>query len=158
MSFEDLINYANYDLGFADYGLGVNLILVGRTGFKAAKKEAKSEGYQLISNDKLPENAEFGFIKEVVRISSGGQWVYVCFDPTCPDVGDTGGVNHVVALNTSVWTIAVAPDGNFQVSKPSDQTEIKGGEEADTGTIQAELMLACEDPKHGLVCHSNFTF
>lgn len=157
-SFEDLINHCNYDLGWADVGLGVNLILVGRTGFKAAKKEAKAEGYQLISNDKIPQNSEFGFLKEVVRISSGGQWVYVCFDPTCPDQTDSGAVNHVYALNSSVWTTAIAPEGNFVVSKPADQTRVKGGEEADTGTIQAKLLLACEDPKHGIYCCPDFTF
>lgn len=158
LSFEDIINYANYDLGFADVGLGVNLILVGRTGFKAAKKEAKAEGYQLISDGKIPEFGEFGFVKEVVRISSGGQWVYVCFDPTCPDQTDSGAVNHVAVFNSSVWTTAIAPDGNFAVSTPADQTKVKGGEEADVGTIQAELMLCCEDPKHGIAYFSNFTF
>lgn len=158
-SYEDLINYCNYDLGFADYGLGVDLVLVGRTGFKAAKKEAKTESFQLISNlATIPEMAEFGFIKEVVRISSGGQWVYVCFDPTAPDQTDSGAVNHVVVMNSSAWTTAIAPDGNFAVSTPADQTKVEGGSESDTGTIQAELMLACENPKQGVVYFSQFSF
>lgn len=158
-SFEDAINYANYDLGFGDVGLGVNLIMVGRTGFKAAKKEAKAESFQLISGlEKIPDMAEFGFVKEVVRISSGGQWVYVCFDPTCPDQNDGSGHNAMAVINSSVWTTAIAPDGNFAISTPADQTKVKGGEEADTGTIQAELMLACEDPRHGLVYYSDVTF
>ncbi len=101
---------------------------------------------------------EFGFIKEAVRISSGGRWVYICFDPTCPDQGDSGAVNHVYAMNTDTITTAVAPDGNFAVTTPSDQTKIKGGEEADTGVINAELMLAFESPKHGLAVWTAFTF
>lgn len=157
-SFEDLINYCNYDLGFADVGLGIDLILVGRTGFKAAKKEAKAEGYQMISNDKIPNMPEFGFIKEAVRINSGGQWVYVCFDPTCPDQTDTNAQNAVCCINSSVWTTAVAPDGNFNISTPADQTKVEGGSESDTGTIQAELMLACEAPKQGIYYASNYTF
>jgi hypothetical protein len=48
-SFEDLIEYINYDLGLLAKGLSVQVLLVGKTLMKKAKAEARASGYQLIS-------------------------------------------------------------------------------------------------------------
>jgi hypothetical protein len=137
-SWEDRINDCNYDLGFAAKGMGVQLIAVGGTLFKSAKAEAKSEGYQLFSNG-IPEYPEFGFKREVVRIFSGNRPVYIVYDPEVP-------ANHGAFLDPSTWTVAIHSDSNFKISTPADQTKVEGGDEADTGTIAAELMICCEVP------------
>jgi hypothetical protein len=138
MSFYDRIDYCNYTLGLADKGLGVQLIIVGKSQFIKAKQEAKAESYQLFT-DGIPEFAEFGFRREVVKINSGNRPVYILYDPACP-------ATHGAFLNPATWTVAFAPDGNFKISTPSDQTKVEGGDEADTGTINAELLFACEVP------------
>jgi hypothetical protein len=141
-SFSDLIDYANYDLGMIDKGLGVQLIAVGKTLFKKAKAEAKENSYQLMSNG-IPEFPEFGFKREIVRIYSGNRPVYVYYEPAMESAGAT----HAAFLDPSTWTIAIHPDNNFKVSVPSDQTKNEGGDEADTGTIGVELLICCEVPK-----------
>jgi hypothetical protein len=138
MSFYDRIDYCNYTLGLADKGLGVQLIIVGKAQFIKAKQEAKAESYQLFTGS-IPEFAEFGFRREVVKINSGNQPVYILYDPACPD-------GHGAFLNPATWTVAIPPDGNFKISTPSDQTKVEGGKEADTGTINLEAMICCEVP------------
>jgi hypothetical protein len=137
-SFNDRINYCNYDLGLAGKGLGVQLIIVGATQFKKAKAEAKAESYQLMTNG-IPEFPEFGFKREVVKIFSGNRPVYVIYDPEVP-------AGHGAFLDPSTWTVAVHRDANFKVSVPADQTKVEGGDEADTGTINTEILMACEVP------------
>jgi hypothetical protein len=137
-TFEDMIEFCNYDLGMIDKGLGVQVIAVGKALMKKAKAEAKTDSYTLCTNG-IPEFPEYGFKRDVVRIHSGNRPVYVVYDPGCP-------AGHAACLDPSTWTVAIHPDSNFKVSKPSDQTEVEGGDEADTGTIAVEAMLACEVP------------
>lgn len=137
-TFAQLIDYCNYDLGMVDKGLGVQMIPVGKTLFKKAKAEAKQESYQLLT-DGIPDMPEFGFKREIVRIYSGNRPVYIYYEPEMP-------ASHAACLDPSTWTVAIHPDNNFRVTTPSDQTKIDGGDEADTGTINAELMIACEVP------------
>lgn len=141
-TFYDLIDYCNFDLGMMDVGLGVQVMAVGKTLFKRAKAEAKSESYQLTSMG-IPEYPEFGFKREIVRIYNGNRPVYIYYDPSMESAGST----HVLALDPSTWTVAIHPDSNFRVSPPSDQTKNEGGDEADTGTIAAEILVCCEVPK-----------
>jgi hypothetical protein len=144
-SFEDMINNANYDQGMIDKGLGVQLIAVGKTLMKRAKAEAKAEGYQLMTNG-IPEFPEFGFKREIVRIFSGNRAVYVYYDPQVNQLDTDTSKSNALCLDPSTWTVIIHPDANFKVSKPADQTEVEGGDEADTGTIHLEMLLACEVP------------
>lgn len=143
-SFEDLIEYINYDLLLMAKGLSVGILLVGKTLMKKAKAEARASSYQLISP--TVKDPEFGFAREMVAINSGNRRVFVCYDPQVDTLGTTLGTNPVIALDPSTWTVAIHQDNNFRVSKPVDQTMVEGGDEADTGTIGVELMLACEVP------------
>lgn len=137
-TFEDAINYHNYDLGFLAKGLGVQCIAVGAALMKKAKAEAKTESYQLIS-DGIKDMGEWGFKKEVVKIWAGDRPTYVYFDPAVP-------AGEAAFLDPSTWTFAIPGDRNFKVSPPSDQTKVEGGDEADTGTIEVEILLCCEVP------------
>jgi hypothetical protein len=149
-SFEDLINYCNYDLNMIDKGLGVQIIAVGKDLMKKAKAEAKAESYQLMTQG-IPEFPEYGFRREVVRIYSGNRPVYVYYDPQVPSKIAGDSTNYVYALDPSTWTVAIHPESNFKVSTPADQTKVEGGDEADTGTIAAEVMIACEVPSGNAV-------
>jgi hypothetical protein len=138
-TFDDLINYCSYDLGLAAKGLGIQMIAVGATLFKKAKAEAKTEGYQLTTTG-IPGKGEWGFKREIVTIHSGNRPVYVYYDPAVP-------AGHAACLDPSSWTVAFAPEGNFKVSKPVAANEVdEGGDEADFGTINVELMICCEVP------------
>lgn len=114
------------------------MIVVGKAQFIKAKQEAKAESYQLFTNG-IPEFAEFGFKREVVKINSGNAPVYIIYDPNCP-------ATEGAFLNPATWTVAIAPDGNFKLSGPYDQTKVEGGKEADIGTINFEGLIACEVP------------
>lgn len=137
-TFAKRIDHCNYTLGMAAKGGGVQCVVVGEAQFRKAKAEAKTESYQLMTNG-IQEMPEFGFKREIIRIYSGNHPVYVIWDPKIPD-------GHGAFLNPSTWTVAIHPDKNFKISKPADQTENEGGDEADTGTIEVELLLACEVP------------
>lgn len=137
-TFAQRIDHCNYTLGMASKGGGVQCVVVGETQFRKAKAEAKAESFQLMTNG-IPEMAEFGFKREVIRIFSGNRPVYILWDPACP-------AGHGAFLDPSTWTVAIHPDKNFKISTPADQTKVEGGAEADTGTIEVELMLACEVP------------
>lgn len=145
-TFEQLINYCNYDLSMIDLGLGVQILAVGKDLMKKAKSEAKSESYQLMTNG-IPEFPEYGFKREVVRIYSGERPTYIYYDPQVPSKIGGAATNYVIAIDPSTWTTAIHPDSNFKVSTPADQTKVEGGDEADTGTIAAEILIACEVPK-----------
>ena len=136
--FSDIIDYCNYDLGMTDKGLGIQLIAVGKTLFKIAKAEAKSENVQ-VTNDATKEYPEFGFRKEVVRINSGNRIVYIYYEPAMP-------AGHLLALDPATWTFAIHPKYNFKVDGPFDQHKNEGGDEADTGTIEVKPLLVCEVP------------
>jgi hypothetical protein len=137
----DIIDYCNYDLGMIDKGLGVQLIPTGKAIFKKFKAEAKAESYQLI-NSSIPEFAERGFKREVIRVYSGNVPVYCYYEPACP-------ASVVVAMDPSTITFAIHPDANFAVKGPFDQDEVEGGDEADTGYTHAELMMVNEVPSSG---------
>lgn len=138
-SFYDLIDECNYTLGMKKYGLGVQVIGLGDRLFRKAKAEAKAEGYTLFANG-IPEFPEFGFKREIVRIATGNQFVYLYWDPSIPD-------SHAVALDPSTWTVAFGPDGNFTINGPHNQRKVEGGDRADTGTIDVEVMVVCDIPK-----------
>lgn len=148
-SFEDLIDYTNYDLGLLALGLGVGIVAVGKTLMKKAKAEAKANGYQLIS-PAIPD-PEYGFKREIVCINTGGRRVFVYYEPQMDVLDASLTTNAAILLDPKTWTVAVHPDSNFKVSVPEDQTRIEGGDEADTGTIAVELMVACEVPKGNAV-------
>jgi hypothetical protein len=144
-TFEDLINYCNYDLGMLKKGLGVQLIAVGGDLMKRAKAEARSLGYHLTTG-KIPDMPEYGFMRETVCIHAGNRPVYIYYEPAMGDVGQGDAYNTALCLDPSTWTVAIHPESDFTISKPSDQTKVEGGDEADTGTIAAELLIACEVP------------
>jgi hypothetical protein len=87
----------------------------------------------------------------MVSINSGNRRVFVCYDPQVDTLGTTLTTNPVIALDPSTWTFAIHQDSNFKVSTPQDQTKVEGGDEADTGTIAAEILLACEVPSGNAV-------
>jgi hypothetical protein len=50
-------------------------------------------------------------------------------------------------MASPTWSVAIPGDRNFKVSKPIAANEVdEGGDEADFGNIEAEIMLACEVP------------
>lgn len=135
-SFEDLINYCNYDLGFSDKGGKLDLILTDKTNYKRAKAEAKAKGGTvLLGGQGIPNFGQFGFKREIVEIDN----TFVVYDPFCP----TG---HLAALNLDTWTLAIHPDANFAVSTPEDQQKVEGGDDAHTGHVRTEMMVVCEVP------------
>lgn len=133
--FENLINYANYDLELSKKGMGLDLMLCNGTLFKKAKKEAKAKGGLVINDGGIPDFGKFGFKRELVKIDN----TWIVYDPGCP-AGD------VVGLNLGTWTFAVHPDANFKVSEPFDMSKVKGGEDAQVGHVRTEVMLVCENP------------
>ena len=135
MSFEDLINYCNYDLGFSKKGGKLDLILTDAANFKRAKSEAKSKGSTSMTPQAIQERGKFGFRREIVEIDN----TFIVYDPFCP----TG---HLAALNLDTWTIAIHPDANFKVSTPEDQQKVEGGDDAHTGHVRTEMMVVCEVP------------
>jgi hypothetical protein len=73
-TFEAMIDYCNYDYGMIDKGLGVQVIIVGKTLMKRAKAEAKAAGYTMVSpSDARPE---YGFKREMVCIHAGNRKVF----------------------------------------------------------------------------------
>lgn len=149
-TFEDAINQYNYQTnGFLAKGLGVQCIAVGGALMKKAKAEAKTESYQLIS-DSIKEFPEWGFRQEVVKIWAGNRPTYVYYDPAVP-------AGEAAFLDPSTWSIAIPGDRNFKVSRPVAANEVdEGGDEADFGTIEVEIMICCEVPS-GNAYRTNWT-
>lgn len=143
-TFEDLIDYANYDLGMIAKGLGVQVLIVGKTLMKKAKAEARAHGYTMVS-ESVPD-PEYGFKREMVCVKAGNRKVYITYDPAMDTRDTASGTYNVAALDPSTWTVCIHGDSNFKVSTPSDQTKVEGGDEADTGTIAVELLICCEVP------------
>lgn len=133
--FETLINYVNYDLGLSKKGGGIDLMLVGAANFKKAKREAKAKGGLIVNNGGIPDFGKFGFQRELVKIDN----TWIVYDPECP-------ATEVAALNLDTWTFAIHPDANFKVTKPFDQSQIEGGDDAQAGVVRTEIMLVCEVP------------
>jgi hypothetical protein len=139
-SFYDLIDDCNYTKGMTDYGLGVQIIGVGKSLFRKAKAEAIEKKQAIYANG-IPEFPEFGFQREIVRIGTGNSFVYIYYDPSIPE-------GHAAALDPSTFTVCIHPDGNFNVSKPVAANEVdEGGDEADFGTIVTDILWCCDVPK-----------
>jgi hypothetical protein len=132
---EDIINYLNYDQGFSRVGSGIDLIITDGPNFKKFKKEAKAKGQTCYTDTAIPSFGQFGFKNEIVKVDN----TYICYDPECP-------TNHLAALNLDTWTFAIHPDANFKVSTPTDMSKFEGGDDAQTGHIRTEILLACEVP------------
>lgn len=148
-SFEAMIETCNYDELLIAKGLTCQIIIVGKDLMRKAKAEARSAGYTMVS-PKVPE-ATYGFTKEMVVIYSGNRPVYIIYDPQMDVLDAVLTTKAAFCLDPTTWTVAIAPDGNFKISEPSDQTKISGGAEIDTGTIQTELLLVCEVPSGNVV-------
>lgn len=141
---EDLINYANYQVGLFKKGVGVNLMLCGPSLFPVFAAEAKAKGGEVMLRG-LPEMQEVGYEKPVIRFNN----TYVLADPECPDKLYPGSIysqNAVAALNVDTWTFAISPDANFTVDDPFDQSRIPGNDDAITSNIRTEMIQACEAP------------
>jgi hypothetical protein len=138
---EDLVNYANYDLGCAKKGIGINLLLCGANLFPIFAAEAKAKGGQ-IYYDGLPDMGEFGFKKPIVRFNN----TFVVYDPECPSKINGADKNAVAGLNLDTWTMAISPGANFTVDEAFDQSKVKGGADEITSNIRTEMIFACEAP------------
>jgi hypothetical protein len=98
-TFEDLINYCNYDLGMLKKGLGVQMIGVGGQLMKRAKAEAKLARVTRLFNNGIPDFPEYGFKREIVRIFAGNRPVYVYYDPAIPDKDQGDATNEVASAS-----------------------------------------------------------
>ncbi len=136
-SFEDLLIDAKLHVPkpLNNYGLGIDLMLVGNALFGKAIVEARAKGVQPIYNGSTPEFAEFGIKNDAVRI--GRTWIVN--EPSMPD-------GHVAGLALDTWTVAVHPAANGTVSNPKDQSENEGGDRAVTFNIETQLLTCCEWP------------
>lgn len=140
----DLVNYANYTLGCAKKGNGINLLLCGATLFPRFADECRAKG-GTVYYDGLPNMGEYGFTRPIARFNN----TYVIYDPECPDVAHASGAyttNAVAGLNLDTFTIGISPDANFTVDEPFDQSKVEGGDDAVTSNIRTELFIACEAP------------
>lgn len=134
--FRDLIRYANYTLGFAKKGIGIEVMLTGGTLFQVALNEAEAKGGMVVrAGEPIQEFASYGFKRDSVKIDN----TWIIYDPEAPS-GD------VLGLNPSTWTVAIHPDANFRQSTPTDQSDNEGGDDARTWTIRTKLMVCCEVP------------
>lgn len=145
-TFGDLVEECNYTLGMIDQGLGVQVIAVGKDLIRRAKAEAKAEGYTVMRGDIA--DPEYGFKRDMVCIYSGSRKVFVYYEPAMNAVDTASGTKNAFCLDPSTWTFAIPGDRNFKVSKPIAANEVdEGGDEADFGTIETEILLCCEVPK-----------
>jgi hypothetical protein len=70
------------------------------------------------------------------------QGVYVVYDPAVNAVDTATSKLNAYCLDPSTWTLMIPEDRNFKVSTPIDSTKVdEGGDEADFGTIQHEMLL-----------------
>lgn len=140
----DLVNYANYQLGCAKKGVGINLLLTGATNFPIFCDEARQKGGQVMY-DGLPDLAQYGVKNPVARFNN----TFVMFDPECPDVLHDSGAytkNVVLGVNLDTFTLIVSDDANFKIDETFNQSQVDGGDDAITTNIRTELILACEAP------------
>ncbi len=136
--FRDFIRTLNYDssYAFAAVGAGVDVIACSGALFQKALNEADGKTGVVYHNGQIPGMADIGFKKDVVCFDSA---TYVIYDPECPS-------GHLAALNSATWTIAIHGKKNFRVSKPKDQSEIKGGDDVTCGTLRTKMLWCCEEP------------
>lgn len=146
-TFEDMIDYVNYDLGFLKKGLGVQIILVGGALMKRAKAEARAAGpsWHVVS-PKAPE-PKYGFTREMVCIYAGNREVFVVYEPAMDDVDTAAGTKNAFAIDPSTWTVAIPGNRNMKIHGPYAANEVdEGGDEKDFGTIELQMLLCCEVP------------
>jgi hypothetical protein len=127
-----MVDYANYTSGgprLADYGLGIDSLIMAGDLYGKALREAEARGSRVVTPD-IPEIGKFGLKKYVAVVD---ERVWVIHDPTMPS-------GHVAGINWSTWTVAMHPSARFTVRGPYDQSENAGGARAMTGVIQTLLM------------------
>lgn len=152
-TFYEAIDYANYEWGMINVGLGVQFILVGKDLMRKAKAEAKQAGYQMVTNG-IPD-PEFGLSRESVIINTGNRRVFITYDPSMNALdtaaiaaGTTAsGEANAFFVDPSTWTVAIPGNKNFKNSKILAANEVdEGGDEADFWNIETQIMLCCEVP------------
>ncbi len=127
-----MVDYANYTSGgprLADYGLGIDTLIMAGDLYGKALREAEARGSRVVTPD-IPEIGKFG-LKQYVAVVDERVWVV--HDPTMPS-------GEVAGLNWQTWTVALHPSARFTVSGPDDQTKVVGGPRAMTGTIDTLIM------------------
>lgn len=140
-----IADYANYTLACAKYGKPIQLWVTGAAIFQNWLAEARSIGATIVQSGTIPEFAKLGFNRQVIQYNQS----YAICDFTCP-------ANYVFGLNPDTWTIALKPNANFSISKPYDESEAEGGDDATTAKIRTRLMIACEAPNVNC-CFTNVT-
>lgn len=138
-SFKNQINDTNITQGLAKKGGGIELIGVGSALWLKAKAEAEAER-SLMWTNQVPEFAEFGTQREVVRIHTGNRPTYIFYEPNLP-------AGEAFFLDPKTWTIAVHPEYSWKITGPIDLTKYQAApEERDVGTMTVEVMAVCEVP------------
>lgn len=133
-----MIDYINFDSSgpkLADYGLGIDTLIMNGALYAKALREAEARGPRVVISD-IPELGKFGLKQYAAVIDNR---VTIVHDPTMPS-------GHVAGINWSTWTLALHPSARFIVNGPYDQSETVGGPRAMTGTIDTLIMLFCEWP------------
>ncbi len=128
-----MVDYVNYDSSgpqLADYGLGIDTLVMGGTLFSKALREAEARGARVIKNDDIPELGKFGLKKYAAVVD---EKVWIVHDPGMP-------AGYVEGINWESWTVALHPSARFTVRGPYDQTVVQGGSRSMTGTIQTLIM------------------
>lgn len=137
-----MVDYANYTSGgprLADFGLGIDTLLMPGDLYGKALREAEARGSRVVIPD-MPEIGKFG-LKNYVAVVDERVWVV--HDPTMPS-------GNVAGINWSTWTVALHPSARFTVNGPDDQTKIAGGARAMTGTVDTLIMNFCDWPAGNL--------
>ena len=127
-----MVDYANYDASgpkLADYGLGIDTLLMGGALYSKALREAEARGGRVVIPD-IPDIGKFGMKKYVAVVDDR---IWIVHDPTMPS-------GHVAGINWQTWTVALHPTARFTVNGPYDQTIIAGGPRALMGTIDTLIM------------------
>ncbi len=141
MNSRAMVDYVNYDASgpqLADYGLGIDTLVMGGTLFSKALREAEARGSRVIKNDDIPDLGKFGLKKYAAIVD---EKVWIVHDPGMP-------AGYVEGINWSSWTVALHPTARFTVTGPFNQTQVAGGARAMTGTVQTLIMGPfCDWPK-----------
>jgi hypothetical protein len=114
-----MIDYANYDSTgpkLADYGLGIDTLLMGGALYAKALREAEARGPRVTISD-IPELGKFGLKQYAAMVDNK---ITIIHDPTMP-------ANEVAGINWSTWTLCLHPSARFSVNGPYDQTVNAGG-------------------------------
>jgi hypothetical protein len=138
-----MVDYANYTSGgpqLADYGLGIDTLIMNGPLYAKALREAEARGGRVTYGGDIPDSGKFG-LKKYVAVVDDRTWIV--HDPTMPS-------GEVAGINWSTWTMALHPSARFTVRGPYDQSEHAGGPRALTGVIQTLIMLFCDWPKSNI--------